>query len=299
MTPKYRPLTAWLRGIDEDEVTVALAELDELVDRLPQSARTYSSSWWGNTAGRPHGDAWLSAGWRVKSVNVTSDSVTFARGVAIRPPAIGRPPVMNGRQALEHLLEQAGYPTIETAVAAHTVFLHPDTVAQAAGKAIVPVVRGREPRRRQFGTLDGDRPVGFDDNTTPKVAFLWAADRVRGDDTQFNHVWMCTRNPDAYTALWNLCCTPAFLGKTTDNHPMVLALLQYRAWDLFAHRPSGMPIPPKPRTYEALTWAGSPPAVPNLEQLMRHRMRSAPETFATRVARKLGWAFSSGPDAAL
>jgi hypothetical protein len=42
------------------------------------------------------------------------------------------------------------------------------------------------------------------------------------------------RTPEIYTALWNLCATPAFLAKTADgqNHPKVRVALKYRAFDL-------------------------------------------------------------------
>src|SRR5262245_27146245 len=58
--------------------------------------------------------------------------------------------------------------------------------------------------------------------------------RGPGPDVQYNHVWNDSANPDAYTALWNVCATPAFLAKTTDgsNHPDVVAALRYRAWEL-------------------------------------------------------------------
>jgi hypothetical protein len=132
--------------------------------------------------------------------------------------------------ALSVTLEAAGYSTITQAVAAHTVFLHPDTVAQTNGHAVFPVVR--DPTRRgQFGMLpDGER-VMFDDNSTTRDVFLCSAQRSRGPDEQYNHVWGAPKNFRTYTALWNLCATPASLAKTTDgsNHPEVLAALRYRA----------------------------------------------------------------------
>ena len=71
----------------------------------------------------------------------------------------------------------------------------------------------------------------LDDNTSPTLAFLWAASRAQGPDVQFNHVRNDSANPDAYTALWNIRATPALLAKTTDgsNHPELVAGLRCRA----------------------------------------------------------------------
>jgi hypothetical protein len=61
----------------------------------------------------------------------------------------------------------------------------------------------------------------LDDNASPTDAFLWSAGIAKGPDVQFNNLWSLSRDPDSYTALWNICATPAFLAKTTDgsNHP--------------------------------------------------------------------------------
>ena len=44
---------------------------------------------------------------------------------------------------LTAVLARAGYPSVVAAVAEHAVFLHPDTVRQAAGSALFPVIRAR------------------------------------------------------------------------------------------------------------------------------------------------------------
>jgi hypothetical protein len=107
------------------------------------------------------------------------------------------------------------------------------------------------------------RHILRDDNTSPTLAFLWASGRTKGPDVQHNHVWNDSANPDAYTALWNICATPAFLAKTTDgsNHPDVVAALRYRAWDLYRCRAAGHAEPTKPAGYDELVWAPHPPPV--------------------------------------
>jgi hypothetical protein len=157
--------------------------------------------------------------------------------------------VLDGVEQLTTLLvSKAGYASVVAAVAAHTVFLHPATVAQTDGEALFPTIRVRNMSDRGAVTVVNDRRVLLDDNTSPTDAFLWATGIRRGGyrDIQFNHVWNASRDPDAYTALWNLCATPAFLAKTTDgsDYPEVTAALRYRAYELFKALPTGVPIPP-------------------------------------------------------
>ena len=119
--------------------------------------------------------------------------------------------------------------SVVAAVAERAVFLHPDTVRQTGGQAVFPTIRDML-HRGTFDTMADGRHVLRDDNTSPTLAFLWAAGRTKGPDVQYNHVWNDSANPDAYTALWNICATPAFLAKTTDgsNHPDVVAALRGR-----------------------------------------------------------------------
>ena len=68
---------------------------------------------------------------------------------------------------------------------------------------------------------------------------LWATNRVAKSDTQYNHVWSDSRDPDLVTALWNICCTPAFLAKTTDSYPRVQSLLRYGSFGYCGYLPAG------------------------------------------------------------
>lgn len=206
-------------------------------------------------------------------------------------------PILDGVGALATTLEKAGYDSVLGAVAAHTVFLHPATVAQTEGKALFPLVR--DPARRgMLGTLSDGTPVVFDDNRGPTFGFLWAAQRLKGPDVQFNHVWGDPKNLGTYTALWNLCATPAFLAKTTDgaNHPEVVNLLRYRALDLYGHLPPGEQRPERPPGYDRLGWPQSPEPVDDLESVLRRHLCDSPKSTPAFSARRLGWAFSSGPD---
>ena len=306
---RYDALTEHLRGLSEP-VTLSFAELEQLTGSLPPSARR-QRPWWANTPGNTQSAAWLAAGHVVVAIDLASEQVTFARGerrqrsASPAPTSTPRPSsavrrsiIGDGTAALADTLRLAGWRSVESAVAAHTVFLHPDTVRQTEGRALFPVVR--DPTRRgQFGTLPDGRAVLFDDNATPTDAFLWSADRVKGPDVQFNHVLSRPADPDSYTALWNLCCTPAFLAKTSDTHDGVKAMLKFRAYQLYGYLPADEPAPVEPEGFGELRWAVMPDALPDLEAALRGRLRAARMRRATQVAVRLGWCFSAGPDGAL
>jgi hypothetical protein len=140
------------------------------------------------------------------------------------------------------------------------------------------------------------RYVLLDDNTSPTDAFLWAAGIPRSQirEVQFNHVWTAARNPDAYTALWNVCATPAFLAKTTDgnNHPEVVAALRYHSYRLFGHVPSGASVPDEPKLYSELRWAPHPEPQTDLQTTLRSRLLRTPKSRTTKACREIGWLFS-------
>jgi hypothetical protein len=218
------------------------------------------------------------------------------RNAAITGPALGRggPVVLDGVGQLKEVLGLAGLTVVE-AVARYTVFLHPATVAQTGGQALFPVIRNVAMHLRgTFAMGDDGREVLLDDNTSPTLSFLWAGGLRKGPDVQFNHVWNVSRDRGAYTALWNLCATPAFLAKTTDgaNHPEVVAALRYRAYSLYGTTPANVPVPEEPEAFSSLIWAPHPPPVPNLEDVLRARLRRNPRSRPAIAARAIGWCFS-------
>jgi hypothetical protein len=302
MSGKYDPLLRYLEAQPADEaVSLTFDEIGALVGRLPLSSAT--AMWWSNTAGHSQALAWIRAGRRVIELRLVDEVVVYspASTDSLSPGSPGSfrgsgnwglPTVMDGVEALHKALQAAGYPAIVEAVAAHTLFLHPETVSQARGEPLFPVIR--DPTRRGvIETLPDGTRVMYDDNTTPTLCFLWAARRSRGADVQYNHVWGDPRNPATYTALWNLCVTPAFLAKTTDgsNHPEVLAALRYRAVDLYGTWPSGEECPAKPTGYDGLTWPAPPEPVADLAIELRARLARAPASPPARAARDIGWLF--------
>jgi hypothetical protein len=301
---KYRPLREHLdRSPSDEPIELRFVDIAALVGGLPPSAA--ERRWWANTtsARRPQALAWMSSGRLVEHVDLGSETVRFS-AVSFDPSAPGvepgrrrtppaMPPILDGVRALLHVIEQAGYPTLEHAVASNTIFLHPATVAQTKGQALFPIIR--DPARRGVVQAIGERLVLFDDNTSPTLAFLWAARRNKGPDIQFNHIWGDSQNIATYTSLWNLCVTPAFLAKTTDgsNSPGVVALLKYRARELYGHVPQGEVPPTPPAVYHELHWAPFPPPVDDLEAELRVRLTRAPKSRPARAAREIGWLYSA------
>lgn len=299
---KYEPLKRFLDAAPADEpVSLSFEEVSRLVGGLPPSAWT-DRTWWGNTThgSRSQSSSWMSAGRRVTELRL-GEAVVFSPADSFAPPPErspgseprGRPAIMDGVFALAAVLERAGYSSVAAAVADHSCFLHPSTVAQTKGQPLFRTVRDPGQRGR-YGTLADGTAVMFDDNSTPAHAFMWAAQRVKGADVQLNHLWGDPKNPLTYTALWNMCATPAFLAKTTDgsNHPEVLAVLRYRAYDLYGHYPEREDRPKKPKGYDSLTWLEHTEPIANLEATLRARMAAAPKNRATVVAREIGWLFS-------
>ena len=210
--------------------------------------------------------------------------------------------ILDGVRSLEDVLARAGYRTVLEAVAEHTVFLHPKTVAQTSGAAVFPVTRTRNMAHRgQIVERPSGRRVMLDDNRSPTDAFLWAAQQRRGPDVQFNHLFKVatesdsfSADPDIYTALWNICVTPAFLAKLTDvkRHAHVLAALQRRSFDLYGCLPAGQSAPEPPGGYDSLSWRDSPPPVANLESALRKQLNQAPRSRPAQACREIGWYFS-------
>ena len=304
MPAKYAPLTEYLRGIQEQEVVVDFATLGGMVGGLPPSSAY--QAWWANTRGNTQAQAWLAVGRRAR-VDLASGTVVFSisgldTNLDPRPRTMARSPiVLDGISALDSVLRRAGYASTAAAVAEHTVFIDPRSVAQTGGRPVFPVIRDMV-RRGTFETLATGRKVLLDDNTTPMLTFLWAANRNRGPDVQYNHVWSEAKNPDLYTALWNLCATPAFLAKTTDglNHPEVRAALQFHAYELYQAHPPGQKPPQRPEGYDDLRWAPMPEAVPDVEAAFHLRLAAAPKSRPAIAARTIGWLFSGWqPDQSL
>lgn len=82
---RYEPLHWFLAKLPPDrrEVRMSFRDIERIVGALPDSARNYRP-WWGNSEVMPQALAWQRAGFVVDQVNLTAESVVFARGRAQR-----------------------------------------------------------------------------------------------------------------------------------------------------------------------------------------------------------------------
>jgi hypothetical protein len=78
---KYQSLADHLSGQTADEVVMTFAEIENVLGfPLPASARQFPA-WWANQAGGGHSQcqAWLTTGWRTRGVDISRETLAFAR----------------------------------------------------------------------------------------------------------------------------------------------------------------------------------------------------------------------------
>lgn len=85
MSEKYKPLEVFLGHSPAKivEITLSFTQIEQILgSSLPPSAHNHRP-WWANqsdTSNRPQAAAWLSAGWKVDSVNLEDEWVRFHLG---------------------------------------------------------------------------------------------------------------------------------------------------------------------------------------------------------------------------
>ena len=81
---KYAPLYRHLSARHDARWLASLGEIEAILGfRLPASARRYRA-WWAN-GGHSQADAWLAAGWRIRSVDFGKETLVFERMVPAQP----------------------------------------------------------------------------------------------------------------------------------------------------------------------------------------------------------------------
>jgi DNA-binding transcriptional regulator YiaG len=77
---KYKPLLDFLRGCNQNEVSLTFAEIEALMnDSLPDSAKS-KRAWWSNRSkGALQASAWMEAGYHVEDVDFNEQRVTFRK----------------------------------------------------------------------------------------------------------------------------------------------------------------------------------------------------------------------------
>jgi hypothetical protein len=80
---KYTPFQKYLEGIPSSRrnITIPFDQIERIIRaQLPKSAGTYQE-WWSNESTGSHvqSHAWMNAGWRVDSVDLSAKWVRFFR----------------------------------------------------------------------------------------------------------------------------------------------------------------------------------------------------------------------------
>jgi hypothetical protein len=212
---------------------------------------------------------------------------------------------LNRRTALETIIKESSYKTVEQAVASLTLFSHPDTTSNINGRNMFRIIRAsmsKNERRGNIVDVPGIGLVMLDDNKGPTDTFIWANNIARNqyNDVQFYHIWDDPYGVESYTNLANICLIPAFLSKLTDTDANIKALLRYRSYCLYNIKPEKLPNPSKPYCYDELEWAEPLHRIDNLERTLRNAMKTKPKDRTTCSARQIGWYFSNyEPDNAI
>jgi hypothetical protein len=78
---KYEPIARKLREASNDELSLSLSEIEDILKfKLPPSARKHRA-WWSNSYKGNHSQAqgWIGAGWETRDIDMTKQSVRFVR----------------------------------------------------------------------------------------------------------------------------------------------------------------------------------------------------------------------------
>lgn len=148
--------------------------------------------------------------------------------------------LQNPISALEELFRGSGLSLIQAAFR-HSFFLDPERVRINTPR--FPDF-ARQSRTHYPGKKKGDfaqwkgRRVRLDDNTRGQMAWKWYSgrDMERSSGYGVRHIWGNPWNPDAYTAGWNLCYMPFWVGMLTEDqhpHPDLQRAIQQAGYDLF------------------------------------------------------------------
>lgn len=105
---------------------------------------------------------------------------------------------------------------------------------------------------------ENGREIGmYDDNTTPRWAFLWAHGipiTHHPSGRTFAHVWEGADDITAYTHLANIVMVPEPFAALTDKKGPLTRYLRWHAWSVYKWKPSHAPMPEIPLDYESVKW---------------------------------------------
>ena len=138
---------------------------------------------------------------------------------------------------------QKGGTSIVRAAFAHSFFVHPEEVRRKT-----PYFENfaRKSRKYYPGQQKGDsakwptdgREVRLDDNQRAQIAWEKYSGRplARKSGYGLRHVWGHPWDPDAFTAGWNFCYMPFWVGMLTEDqhpHPALRDAMRQASWDLY------------------------------------------------------------------
>lgn len=83
---KYDPLRDWLGNSDDRNPKLTFDEIEEMVGRLPPSARKHQAWWANNPSSHVQARAWETAGYRVEGFDQTREWVRFTRVARLEGP---------------------------------------------------------------------------------------------------------------------------------------------------------------------------------------------------------------------
>ena len=97
---------------------------------------------------------------------------------------------------------------------------NPEVVCELK-EAVFPVVRDTKKRGKEKFVEKYGKSVLYDDNTTPRWAFLWSHGYLKtslpSSGWTLAHVWAKSKDPEAYTHLANLVMMPECLASLSDK----------------------------------------------------------------------------------
>ena len=141
---------------------------------------------------------------------------------------------------LEKLLCEAGKSIVQAAFA-YSFFVHPDAVRKCA---ICFPTFARYSKKHYLNKKKGEHAdwegvqVKLDDNSRPQQAWGQYTGRsvIRKSGYGVRHIWGHPWDPNAFTAGWNLCYMPFWIGMLTeDQHPHsdLQQAVKQASWELF------------------------------------------------------------------
>jgi hypothetical protein len=124
-------------------------------------------------------------------------------------------------------------------------------------------------------------PIYLDSNNYANTAIKQALG-VKTVGFETCHIWPLTCYDERYhTAIANLVLLPRALAGLSDHDPAILAMLQYRAYELYSWHPRDKATPTKPVDYPTSWRAPFPFTAAIARTLRRRRSRPTVSTYET------------------